>query len=68
MACAATETSWRFEISDIEKRKYYTNKAVNNKDADQTAQMRRLICIFVVRIWQKQVFSYDVAHFILIFL
>ena len=30
---------------------------MNNKKADQTARMRRLICDFVVRIWQKQVFS-----------
>ena len=27
--------------------------AVNNKGADQTAWMRRLICVFVVRIWHK---------------
>ena len=26
---------------------------MNNKGADQTAQMRRLICAFVVRIWHK---------------
>ena len=26
---------------------------MNNKGADQTVQMRRLICAFVVRIWQK---------------
>ena len=32
--------------------------AANNKGADQTAQMRRLICTFVVRIRQKQVFSW----------
>ena len=30
----------------------------DNKGADQTARMRRLICAFVVRIWQKQVFSW----------
>ena len=29
-----------------------------NKGANQTARMRRLICAFVVRIWQKQVFSW----------
>ena len=33
-------------------------QAANNKGADQTAQMRRLICTFVVRIWHKQVFSW----------
>ena len=26
---------------------------MNNKDADQTTRMRRLICAFVVRIWHK---------------
>ena len=31
---------------------------MNNKGADQTARMRRLICTFVVRIWLKQVFSW----------
>ena len=28
---------------------------MNNKGAEQTARMRRLICAFVVRIWHKQV-------------
>ena len=36
---------------------YYTIQAANNKDADQTARMRMLICVFVVRIWHKQIFS-----------
>ena len=36
--------------------------AANNKGADQSARMRRLICAFVVRIWQNR-FSHDVAHF-----
>ena len=31
---------------------------MNNKGADQTTQMSRLICALVVRIWQKQVFSW----------
>ena len=31
---------------------------MNNKGADQTARMRRLICAFVVRIWHKQVFPW----------
>ena len=35
--------------------------AANNKGADQTARMRRLICAFVVRIWQNR-FSHDVAQ------
>ena len=37
---------------------YYTIQAANNKDTDQTTRMRRLICAFVVRIWNKQVFSW----------
>ena len=37
---------------------------MNNKGADQTAQMRRLICAFIVRIWQNR-FSYDEAHSIM---
>ena len=31
---------------------------MNNKGADQTARMHRLICAFVVRTWQKQVSSW----------
>ena len=54
LVCAATEAS--LEISDIET-SYYTIKAANDKGADQTARMRRLICTFVGRIWGKQVFS-----------
>ena len=33
---------------------YYLSS--ENKGADQTAQMRRLICTFVVRIWHKKGF------------
>ena len=43
------------------KQRYYTIQAKNNKGSDQTAQMRRLICAFVVGIWQKQVF-HDAAQ------
>ena len=32
--------------------------AANNKGADQTVQMRRLICAFIVHIWHNQVFSW----------
>ena len=56
-ACAGTETSWGLEILAIGSRGYYTIQAANNKGADQTAWMCRLICVFVVRIWQKQVLS-----------
>ena len=37
---------------------------MNNKGADQTGRMRRLICAFVVRIRQKQVLSHEVAHLV----
>ena len=36
---------------------------MTNKGADQTARLRRLICTFVVRIWQKQVFSWQGSFF-----
>ena len=37
---------------------YFTTQASNNKGADQTARMRRLVCAFVDRILQKQAFSW----------
>ena len=37
---------------------------MNNKGADQPARMRRLNCVFVARLWQKQVVSHDVAHLV----
>ena len=48
-------------LSHITRRpvfRYYTIKAANNKGADQTAWISRLICTFVVRILQNQVFSW----------
>ena len=36
---------------------YYTVQAANNKGADQTVQMCRLIHAFVVRTWQNYVVS-----------
>ena len=57
-ACSATETSLSLESLDFSKYRYHTISAVNNKGADQTARMRRLICAFVVRIWQKCFFSW----------
>ena len=47
--------SWSFGFS---KYRYYTIYVVNNKGADPTVRMRRLICAFVVRMWHKQVFSW----------
>ena len=35
---------------------------MNNKGTDQTARMRRLICGFIVPIWQKQVISWHCSN------
>ena len=45
----------KFRLKQVEVL-YYPGS--ENKGADQTAQMRRLICGFVVCIWQTQVFSW----------
>ena len=47
--CSATEASWSLEISDIETRDIILSRQRTTKV---------LICTFVVRIWQKQVFSW----------
>ena len=52
--------SWNFEFRN---ERYYTIKAANNKGVDQTMRMRRLICTFVVRIWQKLVFSWHGSYY-----
>ena len=52
-ACAATEKL----VRDLKFRILKLEILYNNKDADQTARMRMLICAFVVCIWHKQVFS-----------
>ena len=57
-ACSATEASYSLQIQ-----KYYTIQAANNKSADQTAQMRRLICTLVVGICINRL-SQDMAHLI----
>ena len=43
---------------------YETFKKVNNKGADQTAQMRRLVCACVVRNPPKTVFSRQGPYFV----
>ena len=48
----------RVEFLGKASRGINTVHAVNNKGADQTARMRRLICAFVVHIRHKQVFSW----------
>ena len=47
--------AWNFGYRNYRS---YTIQAANNKGADQTVRTRRLICTIVVRIWQKQVFSW----------
>ena len=42
----------------MEKYGYFAFQIANNKGADQTARMRRLVCAFVVRKQQSQGFSY----------
>ena len=51
------ELAWRHLFPIISIWEFLDLKAANNKGADQTTQMHRLICAFVVRIWYKQVFS-----------
>ena len=51
LACSATEASMRLEILLTETRDITLGS--ENKGADQTARMRRLICAFVVCIWHK---------------
>lgn len=46
---------------------YIYTEETNDKDPDQTAQVRRLICLFVVRnIWYEQV-PRGAGHFIFLF-
>ena len=53
--------SWRFEISAIASRCITLSRQCN-KCTDQTAWMRRLIFVFVVRIWHKQGISWRGSH------
>ena len=57
------ESTKKEELRDIWP-SYFTFQKANNKGADQTAQMRRLVCAFVVRKQQSQSFwhqgPYDV--------
>ena len=46
---SATETSLKIEILICSKFSYDTFNKANNKGADQTAWMRRLVCACVVR-------------------
>ena len=55
-ASSATVTSSSLEILDLACICIILSKQ-RTTDADQIARMLRLICAFVVRIWQNQVFS-----------
>ena len=48
--CSTTETSQNIEILQ-------TFLKLNYEGADQTAQMRRLVCTFVIHMQQKHIFS-----------
>ena len=48
LVSSATETSWKIEILPVARLKYGTFRNVNDKGADQTARMRRLVCACVV--------------------
>ena len=53
--CAVTETRKRLEISDTETRDIILSRQWTTK---VLIKLRRLICVFVVRIWHQQVFSW----------
>ena len=56
-ACSAIETSESLEILNLASIGIILSRQQKNKGVDQTVQMHRLICAFVVRIWFKQIFS-----------
>ena len=62
--CSDTETSFNIETACY-RRSYYTFQRVNNKGADQTVRMRRLVCDFVVLIQVK--FSHIEARIISVY-
>ena len=61
-ACSDSEASYSLEILDIRSYRNCIMYGVNNKDADQTVQMGRLICVFVVRKCHKQLLSWCGSH------
>ena len=58
----ATETSQKTENLPVASLHNLTFQKVNNKGADQTARMRRLVCACVVRKPPKTGFSPVAAH------
>ena len=55
LACSADEASKDLEILPTVSKDIILSRqrTANNKGTDQTARMHRLICGFVVHIWQK---------------
>ena len=53
LACSVSKAIYILEILDLPSIGIILSKQQKNKDPDQTAQMHRLICIFVVCIWHK---------------
>ena len=45
--------------TQMRMKRYFTFQIANNKGADQTARMRRLVCAFVVRKQQSQGFRVE---------
>ena len=58
-ACLATKTSLNFEKKKYvcDESSYHNYNKANNKGADQTAQMRSLVCASVIRMQENQDFS-----------
>ena len=58
--CSATETSSKIELlHELDLDYMYTFHKANNKDADQTAWIRRMICPFAVRMLQNNLEKAD---------
>ena len=56
--CLATEISWNLEKLHVQVNLLYMYfGSEKNKDADQTSQMHRLVCAFVVRMQDSQIIA-----------
>ena len=51
------ERSWKLWMDQVLLLSYNTFQGANNKGTHQTSRMRRLVCAFVVHMWQSQVLS-----------
>ena len=59
---STTGTSYKFEISLLSSLDMILKKKAYNKEAEQSAQMRRLVCAFVVLHTTEDRFSRVKAH------